>query len=207
MEKVLDIYHRDYDEEHPVLCFDERPCQLIGNLVAPIPAKQGMPRREDYHYLRSGMAVALLAIEPLSGRRIVEISRRKSKKEYAEFLDKIMKAYPKAKSITLVQDNLSTHGAASFYESFDAQKAFKMSNHFEMVFTPKKASWLNMAEIEFSAMSKQCLDRRIGDIETLTREVSAWVKTRNRQRIKIRWQFGLKTARSKFRKYYDGARN
>jgi transposase len=202
MEQVLDVYDQPYDPRYPVLCFDERPCQLIDDVLVPTPAQPGRTRREDYHYKRNGTAVVLLAVEPLTGKRIVEVSRRKTKKDYARFMAKVLRAYGGAEQIVLVQDNLNTHSAAAFYERYAAQKAFSMAQSIEMVFTPKKASWLNMAEIEFSALSKQCLDRRIGDFATLREQVNAWSKSRNRKKVKINWQFNNTKARKKFARAY-----
>lgn len=207
MEQVLDCYEKPYDENYPVLCFDERPCQLIEDVLEPMAIKEGKPKREDYHYKRNGTAVVLAAVEPLKGKRIAEVRAQKTKKDYAEFMNELANAYPKAKKIILIQDNLNTHNPSSFYENMPAEKAFKLSQRFEMVYTPKKASWLNMAEIEFSALSKQCLDRRIGDLKTLTKEVSAWTKKRNKDKIKINWQFTQNNARQKFKRFYKSIKN
>jgi len=207
MEKVLDIYERDYDPENPVLCFDERPCQLIEDVLLPTAPTPGKERREDYHYKRNGTCVVMLAVEPLTGERIVEVKARKTKKDYADFMRKLKEKYPKAKKITLVQDNLNTHGPSSFYETYCAEKAFELMSFFDMVYTPKKASWLNMAEIEFSALSKQCLDRRIGKIEKLKKEVMSWTKKRNQRKVKINWQFTQGKAREKFENQYGNIKN
>lgn len=207
MEEVLDVYERDYDPEYPVICFDERPSQLIGDVVVPIAMKPGKVQRQDYHYKRNGTCCAMLGIEPLAGKRIVEVKERKTKKDYALFMKKLERAYPKAKKIILVQDNLNTHNPSSFYETFSAQEAFVLSQRFQMVHTPKKASWLNMAEIELSALSKQCLDRRIGDIKTFSKEVYAWVKERDRRKATISWQFTKSKAREKFNRHYRNIRN
>ena len=132
----------------------------------------------------------------------MDVREQKTKKDYAEFMKEVELRYPHAKKIILIQDNLNTHNPSSFYESLPAQKAFELSSRFEMIYTPKKGSWLNMAEIEFSALSKQCLDRRIGDIKTLTKEVNVWVKKRNKKKIKIQWQFTKTDARDKFQRFY-----
>jgi transposase len=203
MERVLDVYEFKYDPLIPVICFDERPCQLIGDVMQPLPMKSGKEKRIDYHYERNGSAAVLLAVEPLTGKRIAEVTLQKTKKDYANFMKKLADAYPDAKKIILIQDNLNTHNSSSFYENFPAPEAFKLMNSFEMVYTPKKASWLNMAEIEFSALSKQCLDRRIGEFEILESEVAAWVEERNRNKIKLHWQFTKNHAREKFTKFYD----
>ena len=203
MERVLDYYEKPYNPNYPLLCFDERPCQLIDDVLQPMPMEAGKVKREDYHYKRNGTAVVLSAIEPLSGKRIVEVREQKTKKDYSEFMQKVSKKYPEAKKIILIQDNLNTHNPSSFYETMPAKEAFELSKRFEMIYTPKKASWLNMAEIEFSALSKQCLNRRIGDLKTLAKEVSSWVKIRNKRKIKINWQFTKNNARDKFARFYE----
>lgn len=207
MEQVLDIYERPYDPRRPVVCFDERPCQLLGNVLMPIPMKPGRVEREDYHYKRNGTCVALMAVEPLAGRRRVKVTRKKTKKDYARFMQALSASYPKAERIVLVQDNLNTHNPSSFYEAFPAAKAFALAQRFEMVYTPKKASWLNMAEIELSALSKQCLDRRIAEIRTLTSQVNSWTKRRNRLRVAIRWNFTKNDAREKLNRFYNTIKN
>ena len=207
MEEVLDIYEQSYDQRRPVVCFDERPCQLLGDVLMPIPMKPGRAERQDYHYGRHGMCAVLMAVEPLAGRRIVEVSKQKTKRDYAEFMKNLASHYPDADRIILVQDNLNTHNPSSFYEIFKAEEAFALSQRFEMVYTPKKASWLNMAEIELSALSKQCLDRRIGKIGILASQVKAWVKQRNRLKIKIRWNFTKDKARNKFNTFYNVIKN
>lgn len=207
MEQVLDVYEQEYDLKRPVLCFDERPCQLIGDVLVPIPIKPGQPKREDYHYERNGTCVVLLAVEPLSGKRIVDVREQKTKKDYAAFMQRVAQEYKQAEKIVLIQDNLNTHNPSSFYEVFEAPEAFALSQRFEMVYTPKKASWLNMAEIEFSALSKQCLDRRIDDMKILAKEVYAWMKKRNRLKVTINWQYTKNKARDKFQRFYECIRN
>ncbi len=203
MERVLDYYEKPYDPDYPLLCFDERPCQLIEDVLQPIPIEEGKVKREDYHYKRNGTAVVLTAVEPLVGKRISEVREQKTKKDYAEFMCEVSRQYSNAKKIILIQDNLNTHNPSSFYEYMPAKEAFALSQRFEMIYTPKKASWLNMAEIEFSALSKQCLDRRIGDLRVLTKEVKAWTKKRNKNKTKIHWQFTKNKARGKFTRVYE----
>lgn len=203
MEQVLDCYEKPYNPAYPVICFDERPCQLIEDVLQPIPTKEGQIKKEDYHYKRNGTAVVLAAIEPLKGKRIIEVREQKTKKDYAEFMKNLSEQYSKASKIILIQDNLNTHNPSSFYENMPAKEAFALSKRFEMIYTPKKASWLNMAEIEFSALSKQCLDRRIGNLKKLTKEVKSWAKERNRNEIQINWQFTKSKARKKFTRVYD----
>ena len=207
MEHVLDTYEQPYDHRRPVVCFDERPCQLLGDILMPIPMKPGRVERQDYHYKRNGTCVVLMAVEPLAGRRIVKVTEQKTKKDYAEFMKSLASCYPDAEKIVLVQDNLNTHNPSSFYEVFDAPEAFALSQRFEMVYTPKKASWLNMAEIELSALSKQCLDRRIDQRRILAKEVMAWSAKRNRLRTKITWHFTKSKARVKLDRVYDTIKN
>lgn len=202
MEQVLDVYERPYDMRYPVVCFDERPCQLLGNVLLPIPMKPGHIERQDYHYKRHGTCVVLMAVEPLSGQRIVKITERKTKKDYAEFMKIVATKYKNADKIILIQDNLNTHNPSSFYEAYNAPEAFALAQRFEMVYTPKKASWLNMAEIELSALSKQCLDRRIDKMKVLSKEVLAWIAQRNRSRTKITWHFTKNKAREKLNRFY-----
>ena len=206
MENVLDVYERPYNSRRPVICFDERPCQLLGDILVPIPMKPGEVRKEDYHYERNGVCVVLMAIEPLAGRRFVKVTERKTKEDYARFMKELERRYSRAEKITLVQDNLNTHNPSSFYEAFPAPEAFGLSERFEMVYTPKKASWLNMAEIELSALSKQCLDRRIDNQTSLANEVMPWSKRRNRKRVKIEWSFSKSKAREKLASRYKTVR-
>ncbi|OGX54074.1 MAG: transposase [Omnitrophica WOR_2 bacterium RIFOXYB2_FULL_45_11] len=203
MEKVLDIYEQPYNPLRPVICFDERPCQLLGDVLMPIPMKPGRVERQDYHYERNGTCVVLMAVEPLAGHRIVKVTKRKTKEDYAEFMKELASYYSDADKIVLVQDNLNTHNPSSFYELFDAPEAFALSERFEMVYTPKKASWLNMAEIELSVLSKQCLDRRIAKTSILNQEVRTWSKRRNQLQTKITWQFTKNNAREKLSRHYD----
>lgn len=203
MENVLSVYEKEYTEEYPVVCFDERPCQLIDDILVPTPTCPGREKREDYHYQRNGTAVVLGAIEPLMGKRFLKVSQQKTKADYCTFMLELEKKYPEAEKIILIQDNLNTHNPSSFYENLPPEKALRLSQRFEMVYTPKGSSWLNMAEIEFSALSKQCLDRRIGSIDKLTKEVATWANQRNKNSIKINWQFTNEIARDKFKKHYD----
>lgn len=203
MEKVLDVYERPLDPKHPVICFDERPCQLLGDVLMPLPMKPGRVRKEDYHYERHGTCVVLMAVEPLAGKRIIQVTKQKTKQDYARFMKTLSLSYPEAEKIVLVQDNLNTHNPSSFYETMKPQAAFDLSERFEMVYTPKKASWLNMAEIELSALSKQCLDRRIAQRKVLNSEVKIWTDKRNRQKIKITWNFTKNQARDKFERHYN----
>jgi hypothetical protein len=202
MEKVLWLYSLPYEEQYPVVCFDERPCFLIGDVVEPLSLQSGKVRKEHYSYEKNGSCALLAAIEPLTGKRLAQVYEQRTKKQYALFLKELAAAYPGAKKIRMVQDNLNTHNASSFYEHFSAEEAFALSQRFEFYYTPKAASWLNMIEIEFSALVKQCLDRRIPTQEQLTREVLAIVRERNDKQIKINWQFSIEKARTKLNTPY-----
>ena len=203
MEDLLDLYEQPYDANFPQVCFDERPCQLIGNQLVPLPMRPGSPRKEDYEYQRKGTCCVMVAVEPLRGKRRVRVFRRRTKKEYARFMKELaQKCYPHAQCIRLVQDNLNTHSAGSFYEAFAPEEAHHLMNKFEFHYTPKKASWLNMAEIELAALTKQCLDRRIGDQQTLTRELRSWEQERNRNRTTISWRFTTNQARKTMVRHY-----
>lgn len=207
MEQVLDIYERPYNPNYPVICFDERPCQLLGDVLMPIPMKPGRVERQDYHYKRNGTCAVLMAVEPLAGRRIVNVTEQKTKRDYAEFMKTLAASYLNAKKIVLVQDNLNTHNPSSFYEVFPAVEAFTLAQRFEMIYTPKKASWLNMAEIELSVLSKQCLDRRIAKMRTLAMEVGSWARRRNQLKATISWNFTKNDARNKLSRLYDTINN
>ena len=206
MERVLWLYSLPYDPAYPVVCFDERPCFLIGEEVAPLNAKPGQVAREHYAYTKNGSACLLAAIEPLTGRRLVHVQTQRTKREYALFLQALAADYPAAEKIRLVQDNLNTHDASSLYETFAPEKAFALAQRFEFFYTPKSASWLNMSEIEFSALARACLHRRIPSIEVLEREVLALVRERAAKAIKITWQFSLSKAREKLGRHYGKVR-
>lgn len=208
MEKILDLYEQPYDPKRPLLCFDERPCQLIEDVLAPLPMKPGNPKRQDYHYKRNGVCALLMAFEPLTGQRYVQVRQRRTKKDYAEFMHELAERhYPDAEKIVLIQDNLNTHSPGSFYQRFAPEEAFALAERFEMHYTPKKASWLNMIEIELSVFERQCLDRRIGDIQLLESEVLALTKQRNDQRATVHWRFTKNDARVKLHKLYTICQN
>jgi len=202
MEAILALYGLPYDPEYPVLCFDERPCFLIGDLIDPLAMQSGQVRKEHYAYEKNGSCALLAVIEPLTGFRMAQVHSRRTKKEYALFCQAIAAEFPNAKKIRLVQDNLNTHDISAFYENLPADEAKALADRFEFYFTPKSASWLNMIEIEFSALSRQCLDRRIPTLEKLEREVLVLVNERKEKKIKITWQFSLQSARSKLNSHY-----
>lgn len=202
MENVLDVYKRPHDPQHPVVCMDESPKQLIGETRVPIPASPGRLSKHDYEYCRCGVCNIFLACEPLAGKRMVTITERKTKKDWARFVEEIADQYKEAEKITLVMDNLNTHEPGSLYEAFSPEKAKALWDRFEFVYTPKHGSWLNMAEIELNVLTGQCLDRRIDDIKIIRKEVRAWQEFRNNKNAKVNWQFTAKDARIKLSRLY-----
>jgi hypothetical protein len=207
MEDVLDIYEQPYDPKHPVLCFDERPCQLIGDAIVPIPIKPGSPKKEHYEYVRNGTCCIFMAFEPHKGKRFVRVKERRTMVDYADFMKMLANQYPEAEAIRLVQDNLNTHTSGSFYEALPPEEAFTLAKRFEYHYTPKKGSWLNMAEIELSALSKQCLDRRIADMKKLSDEVGSWEQDRNEIGATVIWRFNKDKARVKLQRHYLNLQN
>lgn len=203
MEDVLEIYHLPYNEKRPVICLDELPFQLLGEKVEPLAMKAGKAKKFDSEYKRHGVASVFLAFEPLSGKRLVRVYPRRTKADYCRFQQEIAQLWSAAEVIVEVQDNLNTHNASSFYENLPACEARELTRRFEMHYTPKKASWLNMAEMELSALSRQCLSRRIPEIETLSRQLESIVKERNRLAIKFKWQFTVEDARQKLNRHYE----
>ena len=203
MEDILQLYNLPYNEKRPVVCFDELPVQLLNDVVAELPMQEGKRARFDYEYVRAGTASLLVAIEPRTGTRLVETSRQRTKADYCRFQHRVAALFPHADKIVLVQDNLNTHTAGAFYEHLPPAEAFALAQRFEFHYTPKKGSWLNIAELELSALSRLCLSRRLGSIEALDHEVQALVKERNEARSKIEWQFSLTQARQKLHRHYE----
>jgi hypothetical protein len=202
MEAILALYALPYDPAFPVVCFDERPCFLIGDLVEPMALQTGRLRKEHYAYEKLGSCALLAAIEPLTGQRVAQVYDHRTKKEFALFCQAVANAFPDAVRIRLILDNLSTHDISAFYEHLPADQAFALAQRFDFVFTPKSASWLNMIEIEFSALARLCLHRRIPTVDHLRSEVLALVDERTRNRVKIDWQFSIQSARSKLNSHY-----
>ena len=202
MERILWLYRLPYNRLRPVLCYDERPCFLIGDLVEGIPMKEGAIAKEHYSYEKLGSCSLLATIEPLTGKRMADVCSQRRKIEFALHFKKIAEIYPEAEKIIVILDNLNTHNASSFYEVFEAEEAFRLSQKFEFIYTPKSASWLNIIEIEFSAISRLCLARRIPSKEKLEKEVLAIVKERSEKQVKINWQFSIETAREKLNRHY-----
>ena len=202
MEQLLAIYALPYDPAYPVLCFDERPCFLIGDTLVPVPMKPGKKRKQHYEYEKLGSCALLAAIEPLTGRRLGQVHPQRTKREYTQFCQALAALYPDASKIRLVQDNLNTHNASAFYEHLPAEQAFGLAERFEFIYTPKSASWLNMIECEFSVLARLCLNRRIATIEKLSHETLALLAERSAKAIKINWQFSVPAARSKLNSHY-----
>lgn len=212
MEAVLDLYEEPYDEKRPVVCFDERPCQMLAEVREPLPPRPGGSaggaRLVDHEYRRGGTANVHVALEPLTGWRRVEVTERRRKREFAEEVRRLAEEdYPQAEKIRLVLDNLSTHTAAAFYESFPAEQARRLARRVEFVYTPVHGSWLNMAEIEISALVRQCLKRRLPDEETLRREARAWAAERDRLGASVQWRFTTEDARIRLGSLYPAEKH
>lgn len=203
MEAVLALYALPYNVKYPVICFDERPCFLIGEAVRGLEMKPGEPKKEHYAYEKNGSCSLLATIEPKTGKRVAEVFSQRRKVEFAAHLQKVAAEYPEAEKIIIILDNLNTHNASSFYEAFSAEEARRLTEKFEFIYTPKKASWLNIIEIEFSALSRLCLDRRIASQSELEKQVIAIVKERSEKQIKINWQFSIEKARKKLNRHYE----
>ncbi len=203
MEDVVEVYHRPPDPARPVVCVDEAGKQLVGDVRPPLPVRAGSPAREDSEYERRGTANLFLAFEPLAGRRRVEVTERRTALDFAGFLERPLdESYPTAAKGVLVTDNLNTHGTGSLYEAFAPEEARRLAERIEWHDPPKPGSWRNMAEVELSVLSRQCLDRRIPDRATLTSEVAAWQAERNAAGVKAEWQFTTADARTKLRRLY-----
>jgi uncharacterized membrane protein len=202
MEQVLEAYKRPYDPLRPLICMDESPRQLIRATRVPLAAEPGKPEREDYEYERCGVSNIFLAVEPLAGKRLVRVTEHRARTDWAKFLEEIAANYEHAEIITLVMDNLNTHGPGSLYEAFTPAKAKYLWERFEFIYTPKHGSWLNMAEIELNVLAKQCLSRRLESIEVMRSEVRSWQAQRNNLGAKINWQFTTDKARVKLKRLY-----
>lgn len=203
MEDVLDVYQRLYDPEYPVVCMDETSKQLTDEVRKPIPASPGQAERQDVEYVRNGVSNIFIGFEPLTGKRKLVVTDQRTKHDWAMFIKNLVdEQYPTAKKIVIVMDNLNTHNGSSLYEAFAPDEAKRILDKLEIHYTPKHGSWLNMAEIEFSHLSRQCLDRRIPNKTTLINEVAAWEKQRNQSGAKVDWQFTTKDARIKLKRLY-----
>jgi hypothetical protein len=203
MEDLLDLYAEPYDPARPTVCFDETSKQLVAETRTPLPMEPGKPERVDYEYERKGTANLFLVTEPLTGWRHVDVTDRRTKHDFARQMRELVdRHFPDADRIRLVLDNLNTHTPGALYEAFAPEEARRVLRKLEFHYTPVHGSWLNMAELEFSMLSRQCLDRRIGDRGFLTTEVAAWENARNEQRATIHWQFTVHDARRKLHRLY-----
>lgn len=203
MENILDIYSTPADESIGRVCFDERPCQLLGDVYSPVPAQVGKIKLVDNVYSRHGTCCLLLAYDIDKGQRYTVVSKTRTKKDYANFMDWLVKThYSDKEKLILIQDNLNTHTKGSFYEHLPKERAGQLRKLMDFQFTPKHASWLNMAEIEFSSVSRQCLKRRIPNMDEMEKEVLAWQEKRNKESIKISWSFTTDLARDKMANKY-----
>jgi hypothetical protein len=200
MEAILDIYKREYDPLNPLLCVDESSKQQIQEVIDKLPMRQGSIEKYDSEYIRNGVSNLFMIFEPLKGKRHVQVTDRRTKKDFAECMKYIVdELYPEAIRITIVMDNLNTHSPASLYDCFEPEEAKRIADKLDIQHTPKHGSWLNMAEIEFSALSRQCLKGRIPDQASLKEEVKAWESKRNEEKVGCNWRFTTQDARIKLK--------
>ena len=203
MEDILSVYARIYDSMRPVVCMDEKPYQLLDHARDPIGARPGQDAREDSEYVRCGTCSIFVWVEPLAGWRRVHALAQRTRIDWAGQVKQLLTVdYPDAEAVVLVMDNLNTHGIASLYEAFAPEEAFALAQRLEIHHTPKHGSWLNIAEIELSALTRQCLDRRISDLDVLNTELTAWQNATNTDQRQVQWQFTTDDARVKLRHLY-----
>lgn len=204
MENVLSVYNQQTIVGRGRICFDERPCQLLDDVIAPLPTKPGKMAKEDNEYVRKGTCVVLLAYDLDTGQRFTQVRQQRTKADYAEFMDEVISThYADVERIDLIQDNLNTHKYGSFYEHLPIGQARLLSRKLTFHYTPKHGSWLKIAEIEFSALARQCLHRRIGSLEDLERQVNLWTVERNERAVKVHWSFTVATAEDKLKRWYE----
>mgnify|MGYP001213867431 FL=1 len=203
MEDVLDLYEEPDDPKRPRVCFDERPCQLLGDVREPLPPKPGRLEREDYEYSRKGVCNLFVYVDPFTGWRHVEATQRRTKRDFARCMQRLVDEFlPDAEVIRVVLDNLSTHKPSALYELLPPDQARRILRKLQFHYTPKHASWLNIAEVEISVLSRQCLRRRIPNIDALQREVHAWQQPRNTQSTVVDWRFTTDDARGSLKTLY-----
>jgi transposase len=203
MEDVLDLYAEPYSPRFPVVCFDERPYQLVGETCIPLPAEPGRPLRYDYEYKRNGTCNLFAYLQPLGGWRHVVATARRTQQDFAWRMKELVDVhFPQAEKIRVVVDNLNIHTPAAFYQVFDSAEARRLVCRLEFHYTPKHGSWLNMVEAEIAVLSRQCLDRRIADIAALSAEIAAWEQERNHKKATVKWQFKTADARTKLKRLY-----
>lgn len=203
MEDVLEVYQRSYDPKRPQVCMDEGSKQLLADTRKRLPMQKGQPERYDYEYEREGTVSLFIATEPLTGKRAVAVTERRTRLDWAQFVrDLIQVQYPEAEKIVLVMDQLNTHSPSSFYEAFPAEEARRLTEKLEIHYTPKHGSWLNMAEIELAILARQCLGERVSDRQELSQRVATWQEQRNQAQAKINWRFKTADARIKLKRLY-----
>jgi hypothetical protein len=203
MEEILDVYQKPYSPEVPVVCMDEKPYQLLGEILEPLPVRPGSVKKTDSEYVRNGTCSIFMFVEPFGGFRHVKALERRTKAEFAHQVKELLEVYyPDKEKVILVMDNLNTHNLSSFYETFDAETARSIARRLEIHYTPKHGSWLNIAEIELSVMAAQCLGNRIPSLERLNYELFAWETYRNAKHNLVNWQFTTEDARIKLKSLY-----
>jgi hypothetical protein len=208
MEDVLEVYHRPQDPKHPLVCMDETSKQHVQQTRDVVPAEPGQAERHDYEYQRNGVSELFMILAPLAGGRHVEVKDHRGRLDWAHCLKAVADVlFPEAEKIVLVMDNLNTHGAASFYEAFSPEEAWRLTSRFEFHHTPKHGSWLNMAETELSVLQRQCLNRRISDQPRLIEEAASWERQRNAIATKVDWRFPTEDARIKLKRLYPTFKN
>lgn len=206
MEDVLDLYDKPYDPDYPQVCIDERPCQLISEVRTPLPSEPGKPERYDYEYKREGTCNLFACFQPLAGLRHIQVTQQRTSQDFAHFLKYLVDVvFPMVVMIRVVLDNLNTHTPAALYQTFEPAEARRILSKIEFHYTPKHGSWLNMVEIELSVLSRQCLNRRIPDLDTMKREISAWENQRNAVQATVNWRFSVTDARVKLKNLYPCA--
>lgn len=203
MERLLDVYQETYDQTNPLICMDEAAKQLVADVELALPMSPGHPRREDHHYQRKGVRALFMFFDPIRGWRRVSSRQRRTRIDWAEEVKRLIEQdYPQAARVTLVCDNLNTHDIASLYAAFDAATAHRIARRLRLVHTPRNGSWLNMAEMELSVMTRQCINRRFDDAEEMECEINAWTQRRNNDGIGANWQFKADNARVKLKCLY-----
>lgn len=203
MEKTLDVYHEKYDETHPLICMDEAAKQIVADVDPALPMSPGQPRREDHHYERQGVRALFMFFDPLRGWRRVSSRKHRTRIDWALEIQQLLEVdYPKVKRITLVCDNLNTHDIGSLYHTFDAETAHRLTRRLRIVQTPRNGSWLNMAEMELSALTRQCINRRFDNADEMVQQINAWQQTRNQEKLGANWRLTTTDARIKLKTLY-----
>jgi hypothetical protein len=208
MEKTLDVYHETYDETHPLICMDEAAKQIVADVDPCLPMTPGQPRREDHHYERKGVRALFMFFDPLRGWRRVSSREHRTRTDWALEIQQLLDVdYPKAERITLVCDNLNTHDIGSLYHTFDAETAHRLCQRLRIVHTPRNGSWLNMAEMELSVLTRQCINRRFDNADEMIQQINAWQQKRNQEKLGANWRLTTTDARIKLKTLYPAADN